>query len=209
MKKPVSYIIAIAIIGFVGYKSVYFEKLSTMTGAADGKFDAVAYSKRLWTERMPAKIDSAVALGDLIRVVSTNKETAFANYSNALGIGNYRYALIQTPAIVKTVNEDDIIITMPVADSSLEAILATEYIYGNAIRDASKLVDINDFTNTTDLNSVSEELNKIVRSTVVPGFKTQVKQGDTLLITAAVEINKEHINWNSLELVPVRIKPMH
>ena len=83
--------------------------------------------------------------------------------------------------------------------------LATEYVYGNAIRDASALVDVKDFTNTTDLNSISEELNKTVRTTVLPPFKKHVKKGDKIEVTGAVEINKEHINWK-LELFPVRIK---
>jgi predicted lipoprotein len=206
MKKPVVYLIVIAVVGLVGYKSVYFEKLSTRVSAPGEKFDAVAFSKRLWAERMPAKIDSAVALPELINAIAANKDAALSNYSNALGIGNYRYTLIKTQAIVTAVNADDVSVNMPVADSLLPAIIATEFIYGNSIRDASKLIDINDFTNTADLNSVSEELNKIVRSTVLPEFRGQVKPGDTLSVVAAVEINKEHIKWNNLELIPVRIK---
>jgi predicted lipoprotein len=206
MKKPVVYLIVIAVVGLVGYKSVYFEKLSTRVSAPGEKFDAAAFSKRLWAERMPAKIDSAVALPELINAIAANKDAALSNYSNALGIGNYRYTLIKTQAIVTAVNADDVSVNMPVADSLLPAIIATEFIYGNSIRDASKLIDINDFTNTADLNSVSEELNKIVRSTVLPEFRGQVKPGDTLSVVAAVEINKEHIKWNNLELIPVRIK---
>jgi predicted lipoprotein len=91
------------------------------------------------------------------------------------------------------------------ADTTLRLRLATEYIYGNAIRDASKLVDIRDFANTADLNNVSEQLNKKVRSSILPPFKKQVKQGDRIEVTGAVEFNKEHIRFNDLELIPVRL----
>jgi len=83
---------------------------------------------------------------------------------------------------------------------------ATEYIYGNAVRDASGLVDIKDFTNTTDLNNISEQLNKTIRLEVLPPFKKQVKQGNKIEVVAAVELNKAHINFNDLELIPVRLK---
>jgi predicted lipoprotein len=83
--------------------------------------------------------------------------------------------------------------------------LATEYIYGNAIRDASGLVDIKDFTNATDLNNISEELNKKVRTLLLPEFKKQVRKADTLEVFGAIELNKEHINFNFLELIPMRI----
>ena len=95
--------------------------------------------------------------------------------------------------------EDEIIMQINHRDSLMTVILATEYIYGNAIRDASGLLDIKDFTNTTDLNSISEELNKTVRTRVLPAFKKQVKQGDKIEVTGAVEFNKEHISlriWN-------------
>ena len=84
--------------------------------------------------------------------------------------------------------------------------VATEFIYGNAIRDASGLVEVKDFPNTMDLNNISEELNKTVRKTVLPPFKTAVKKGDKIIVTGAIEIHKEHIKWNELEIIPVQLQ---
>ena len=123
-----------------------------------------------------------------------------------MGIGNYRYALIKTTATVASIDIDEIKLQIPSSDSTLNVVLATEYIYGNAIRDASALIDIKDFPNSDNLNSVSEEMNKMVRTTVLPPFKTTVKKGDKINITAAVELNKEHIKWNELEIIPVRLE---
>ncbi len=151
-------------------------------------------------------MDSAVDLSVFIQAVATDKDAALKKYTNALAIGNYRYALIKTQATVTTVNEDEVMIQIPVSDLVMKAVLATEYIYGNAIRDASALVDVKDFPNTSDLNSISEEMNKIVRTTVLPSFKKEVKKGDKVNVIAAVELNKEHIKWNGLELLPVRLQ---
>ena len=91
-------------------------------------------------------------------------------------------------------------------DSLMTVRLATEFIYGNAIRDASGLVDIKDFPNTMDLNNISEELNKMVRKTVLPPFKAAVKKGDKVIVTGSIEIHKEHIKWNELEIIPVQLQ---
>jgi predicted lipoprotein len=206
MNKAVKYILVIAVIGLVGYKSVYFKKLSEIKNTSNAKFDAAKFSSKLWNDKMPAKMDSAVDLVTFISAVTTDKEAAFKRYSNALGIGNYRYALIKAEGIVTAVNEDDVQVQLPVADSAINAVLATEYIYGNAIRDASALIDVKDYPNTSDLNSISEEINKIVRTSVVPPFKKVVKKGDKVNIVAAVELNKEHIKWTGLELLPVRLQ---
>jgi predicted lipoprotein len=126
---------------------------------------------------MPLKIDSAVDLNSFIQAIATDKEAALNKYSNALGIGNYRYAFIKTNATVSTVKEDELVIQIPAVDSVTELILATEYIYGNAIRDASALVEVKDYPNNSDLNSISEEMNKIVRSTILPSFKKNGEKG--------------------------------
>jgi len=205
MNNTVKYILILLAVALVGYKSVYFKKLSTVKKAEE-KFDAAAYSKKLWEEKLSAKLDSAVELTTLIKAIEANPADAFANYSNAMGIGNYRYSLVKVTGIAAVIGEDEITVQVNHGDSLLSTRLATEYVYGNAIRDASSLVDIKDFTNTADLNSISEELNKTVRTVVLPTFKKEVKQGDKIEITAAVEFNKEHISFSNLELIPVRLK---
>lgn len=206
MKKSIKYILLLLVIGWVGFKSVYIKKLSEVEKTNDEKFDAVAFSKKLWDEKMPARLDSAVGFSTLIEALKTNPTEAFEKYSNAMGIGNYRYSLVKLTGTAAEIKEDEIIIQANQGDSLINVTLATEYVYGNAIRDASGLLDIKDFTNTTDLNSISEQLNATVRNVVLPPFKKLVKQGDRIEATGAIEINKEHVRVSNLELIPVRLK---
>ena len=206
MRKAIKYIIIIAIAGLLGFQSVYFRKLSVVQKEKQVSFDAVAFTKKLWEEELPAKMDSAISLPDFMQAVAANQQDAFSKYTNALGIGNYRYAMIKASGEVSAVNEDELIVKIKTGDSTLTAILATEYIYGNAIRDASGLVDIKDFPNTSELNSISEELNKLVRTNVLADFRQQVKTGDQIQVVAAVEFNKEHVKWQNIELLPLRLQ---
>lgn len=190
----------------LAYQSVYFEKLSTRKASAIDEFDATEFSKKLWDEKMSSKIDSAVRLDVLINSVGKDGETAINKYTNALAIGNYRYALVKLDADVLEVKADEVILGTSHNDSILTVNLATEFIYGNAIRDASGLVQVKDFPNTTHLNGISEGLNKIIRTSVLPTFKSEIKKGDRVNIVAAVELNKEHIHWQGIELLPVRVQ---
>jgi predicted lipoprotein len=206
VNKYIKYSLLIVVVALLAYKSVYFEKLSTRKNNTLASFDAAGFSKKLWEEKMPAKMDSAINLSQLIAAIDKDGETAINKYTNALAIGNYRYALVKLDATVADVKEDEVLLSMKHNDSLLTVNMATEFIYGNAIRDASGLVQVKDFPNTADLNSISEELNKIVRSTVLLTFKTSVKKGDNISVVAAVELNKEHIHWHGMELLPVRIQ---
>lgn len=193
-------------VALLAYKSVYFQKLSDKKNNTTTTFNAAEFSKKLWSEKMPAKIDSATDLLALIDAVNKNPESAISKQTNALAIGNYRYALVKLNASVNDVKEDEVLLSTPMADSVLNVQLATEFIYGNAVRDASGLMQVKDFPNTSDLNSISEELNRIIRITIIPAFKTKLKKGDKVNVVAAIEINKEHIHWQGLELLPVRLQ---
>ncbi len=209
MNKVVKYILLLSVIAIVGYKSIYFKKLSEINKTADKSFDATAYSKKLWEEKLPAKLDSAIDLFVLIDKIQDKPAEAFAQHTNAMSIGNYRYALVKVPVFIEKINSDDINVHfLTNVDTIIPMIIATEYIYGNAVRDASGAVNISDFTNTTDLNNISEELNKIIRTSVIPSFKQSIKAGDKVEVTAAVELNKEHLNFKEIELIPIRFKAL-
>src|SRR5688572_11245788 len=145
MNKMIKYLLVLLIIGLVGYKSVYFKRLSEVQKTAEGNFDAVTFSKKLWDEKLPVRLDSALELTSLIKLIEANPVEAFAGYSNAMGIGNYRYSLVKATGVAAAIGEDDISMRFNHADSLMTIMLATEYIYGNAIRDASGLLDIKDF----------------------------------------------------------------
>jgi predicted lipoprotein len=116
--------------------------------------------------------------------------------------------LVKADLQVVAVNEDEVLATILAGDSTIQVKLATEFIYGNAVRDASGLIRVEDFPNTSDLNGISEELNRIVRADVIPAVKGKLKAGDKLEVVAALELNKEHIHWQGIELYPVRIQLM-
>lgn len=209
VNKYIKYSLLLVAVALLAYKSVYFQKLSDKKNKIISTFNAAEFSKKLWNEKMPAKIDSAVDLLALIDAVTKNPDAAISKKTNALAIGNYRYALVKLNATVSEVKDDEISLSAPSADSVLNVHLATEFIYGNAVRDASGLVQVKDFSNTSDLNSISEELNKIIRLTIIPSFKTSIKKGDKVNVVAAIELNKEHLHWQGLELLPVRLQIVH
>src|SRR6476659_5841233 len=137
MRKVIKYVLLLVVIALVGYKSVYFKKLSTMGTGSVEKFDAIAFTDKLWNERLPARLDSAVGLSFLTGAIQREPENAFHQYSHAMAIGNYRYSLVNFTGRVDSILQDEIVLEKYPDDTSVFVHLATEFIYGNAIRDAS------------------------------------------------------------------------
>ncbi|HEX6431224.1 MAG TPA: DUF2291 domain-containing protein [Niastella sp.] len=211
-RKIAKYLLLVIIIGLLAYNSVYIRKLSDVQAKEPVAFNATSFAEQLWVLKLPARLDSAITLDALQAALKANASLAFDTYFNTMSIGNIRYGLVKVSGKVLSVNEDDIILLAGVSGNTQTIKIATEYIYGNAIRDASRLVDIRNFVNTTDLNNISEALNKKVRTTVLPAFKSAVKKADSISCTGAIELNLAHIersrnySLNDLEIIPVQCK---
>jgi predicted lipoprotein len=204
MGKLIKYGTIVLIAGFLLYNSVYIKKLSAVRATTPTAFDAAAFSKKLFAEQLPARIQSAVPLDTLLRALEANPNEAFDKYTNALAIGNICYSLVQATGRVVAIKDDEVIIQVGAAPVTIH--LATEYIYGNAIRDASGLVNVKDFVNTTDLNNISESLNKQVKELILPPFKNSVQKTDSVWFAGALELNKEHVHVQEPEVIPVQVK---
>lgn len=205
-RKIVKYLLLVLIVGLLAYNSVYIKKLSEVQTKEATAFAAAPFAEKLWVTQLPARLDSAVTLAVLQSTIKTNPGFAFDTWFNSMSIGNIRYGLVKVNGKVLSVNEDDVTVLAGSATEPLTVKITTEYIYGNAIRDASRLVDIRDFVNTTDLNNVSEELNKLVRKRVLPDFKAHVKKADSIACIGAIELNQAHYSLDDLEIIPVQCK---
>jgi predicted lipoprotein len=196
-------IIAVAIFLIV-YNSIYFKKLSEVKAEQAAKtFDAASYAQNFWNKKLTPALSSAITVDKLIPLLQSDPKQAFDTYSHALGIGNLRYILIQGKGTIIAVDSDDI--TMSIAGLPGQKIkIATEYIFGNAARDATGLININEFSRTMDFNNVSAEINAIIRKKVLPLLKN-AKAGDAISFTGAIELNKEHLNLSQIEAVPVAV----
>ena len=204
--KILKFIIAIAVLRVIAYNSVYFKKLDEVKASVTAKgFNAAQYAQTFWTNKLTPDLDKAIDITQLTAMLENDPAKTFDSYSHALGIGNLRYFLVKGKGIITSINEDDFTVLLQPDTSKQTITLATEYIFGNAVRDATGLININEFNNTKDFNNVSAELNKIIREKILPPFKEQAKKGDKISFTGAIELNKEHLDLSKVEVIPVRI----
>jgi predicted lipoprotein len=202
--KAYKYLIAVVLLAFMGYNSVYFRKLDAHKATQSAnEFSAANYAGEFWNTKLIPNLNKAIELPRLLELLTRDPVKTFDDYSHALGIGNLRYFLVNGKGVVESVQPDDVTVILPSGEQRI--VLATEFIFGNAVRDATGLVNINEFSNTMDFNNVSAEINKMIREKVLPPFKQKVKAGHVVEFTGAVELNKEHLNMKNLEVIPIQI----
>ena len=205
MKKLLKYGIGGIIVLLLAYNSVYFKKLGDVK-ASSSIFDAKIYARNYFDKKLIPSLNDATEINQLLSQLESNKDQTFEKYSHALGIGNIRYFLVRGEGQVIAVNENDVSILAKADTTQTRLRIATEFVFGNAIRDGSGKIDINEFANTMDFNNVSAEINKIVRAEVLPQFRAGVQKGDNVLFAGAIELNRLHLNTLDIEVIPVQLK---
>lgn len=205
MKKWLKYIVLIAVAGLLAYNSVYFKKLDAKKEVVETNLNPAAFAQKFWAEKFTSYLDSAVEINGFVKMLQENPKDVFEKYSKTQGIGNVSFFLVKGEGMITDVQEDNIIVLSKAGTAALTVKLNTGIYFGNAVRDVTGLISMGDFSNTMDFNSVSSELNKIVRTQVILPFKTNVAKGKTVQFVGCAEINKEQINTAGIQLLPVKI----
>ena len=200
--KLIKNILLIVVVLVLGYFSIDIKPLDELRKAAEG-FDADAYAQHFVQEVLPTSFYKTIPLADLADQLQNDKEVAFEKWSHAIAIGNIGYFLVNTTGKVNEITEDEVVLEV---SEGITVRLQTEFIYGNAIRDASGLIDNKEFPNTSDLNAVAAMVNDIIRQDSIPPFKRKVQLEDSISVIGAVEMNKKFPPLNEFEIQPVQIQ---
>jgi predicted lipoprotein len=189
-------VIGLVIVCFLAYNSVYFKKLSEQSASESSKFNFVAYADSIYNQGI-LKQSKPIALADLQKELGKNTENAFSQFGNRLGIGQTAYFMVSVDGTVlnKTVDGFEV----KTADGNVYPI-DTKFIFGNAIRDASKLVKLTDFKTNADFNKVSEELNNVIREKAIPAQHSTLSVGDKVEVVGAIKQSKK-------DALPILILP--
>jgi predicted lipoprotein len=205
--KTIKYIINILLIIVIVFLSLDIHPLdSERKRPVSEVFDVEEYVAQLWTDQLPEMFSNAPEISYLIGLLNDDPETAFDRYSRKLGISNTHYFYVSGTGTVDAVDETTVHLTV---DGNIPVELETVYVFGNAIRDGSGLVAIDEFQNMMDFNMVSARLNRLVKSNVIDPFRNEVQPGHVVFFTGATEINRTETVPDRLNIIPVQTEIRH
>lgn len=204
MNKTLKYISVIFAVLLLVYFSLDIKKLDEFKAAnANVKFDAVEFAQNFWEKQLPLCIENAPDVKTVILQLEQNQEVAFEKYAYKLGISKTHYFMLKGTGTIESIDDEYLVVAV---DEKTKIQVATDFIFGNAVRDGSGKVNINEFLNMTDFNNVSVAINKLVKEKMVTRLKKSAKPGMILEFVGATEINEENIDINSIRIIPVSAK---
>ena len=212
MKKVVKYAIAAAIITFLGYHSIYFEKLENIKQQRLREtFNAAEYARDFWDNQLISILDSAVDVKELIELFNTDMTEAIKRHGKTPGVSRVYAYLIKGNGKILSIAEDLLEVSIREPQTNPDIRIKTGfYIPGNAVRDASGLVDVSNFTDTMKFNEISSEINKIVVKEVIRPFLDKKPQaGNTIRFFGATQVSRdaaEAQEFQPVDVVPIRLE---
>jgi predicted lipoprotein len=194
MKRVCKYAVPAAIITFLVYHSIYFKSLEDVKEQEQReKFNAAEYARDFWDNQLLNVLDKAVDVKKLIELFNTNMNEAIKRYGKAPGVSRIYAYLVKGNGTILAIAEDylEVSIREPQTNPDIK-IMSGFYIPGNAVRDASGLIDVSEFTDTMKFNEISAEINKIVVKEVIrPFLEKKPKVGNTIGFFGATQVAQD------------------
>jgi predicted lipoprotein len=203
MQKPIKYSLWTLAVLLILFLSLDIRKLEEVRSNNKTEvFDATAYAREFFINKLPTVIENAPEINLLIEMLENEPQQALENFGKKLGIAKTWYFMVKGEGVVESVEEENVHVTI---SEDFKTRVATAFIFGNAIRDGSGVVDIDDFLNMTDFNNVSIAINTIVKKEVVTPTRKIVEPGMILEFAGAFEIKEDDIDVQSIRIIPVAL----
>jgi predicted lipoprotein len=170
------------------------------------KFDAVTFVDGFWKDKLLPAAERAVPAAELTAAVEKDPEAARKKYGRSLGMsGSYCYFVRGTGRVV-SLEKNLVVVAVSDSQPKLQVGLKTGKIFGNAVRDGTGLLNVNDFANSQDFNALSGALNDRIERDVLPALQKQGVVGATVQFAGCAEIKDEDTDLHPLRVVPFLVQ---
>jgi predicted lipoprotein len=205
MSTPIKTIIAVAAGLLLVYLSLDIRKLDSAKNKPEG-FDLASYTRVLWERDLPEIARQGADIRSLLSGLTDDPVNTCRTRGHKLGISQTVYFFARGTGTITSLDDENVIVTL---GDGRQVKIATDFIFGNAVREASGLVNIDDFLNMTDFNNVSVDLNKRVKENVARPLRNAAAPGMSIEFTGAFEVNEKKPEPNGIRIIPVmaEVKP--
>jgi len=212
MKMVGKYILIVAVFAFLMYRGIYFENLQNVRQQRQREaFNAAEYARDFWDNQLPGVLDKAVETEELIKLFNTDMAQSIERYGKAPGVSRVYAYLLKGEGTILAAGENGLEVSVEEPNTNPDVLIETgSYIPGNAVRDASGLIDVSKFSDTMKFNEISGAINKIVVKDVIKPFLGKgPSTGRTVKFYGATQVAQDAAEEKGLELIkiiPIRLQ---
>ena len=173
---------------------------------AAATFDAAAFAENFWTNQLSAAGAKAVNADILLAAIESDAGDAEKKFSRRVGLSDSYFYFLSGTGRVVAIADDEILLAVTKGSTNAEIALQTGLIFGDAVRDGTVLLNVNDYPDSQDFNGISAALNHLVETRVLPALKQSAKTGATVSFTGCAEVDDESTDLKPLKVIPIQMR---
>ena len=171
--------------------------------AADAEyFDPAVLVEKFCFEQLILSETRAVDAQKLIAAIQEDHAKARKTHGRSVGLSSAYYYFISGTGRVARVERNAVALVIRQDADDAEVLLETGPVFGNAVRDGTGLLDVNDYANSQDFNRISSEINRRIEAQVLPTLREDAEVGVTVRFVGCVQVTDETTDLSPLRVVP-------
>jgi len=155
-----------------------------------GAFDAPAVARAFWDEKLLPATARAVPVAELLTALAQDPGRARQRFGRTLGLSSTICLFVQGSGRISAMDKESISVNLDDVPAAIGVRLSTGLLFGNTVRDATGLLDVNEFPNSQDFNAISAELNRLVETQVLPALRNHAAIAKTIRFAGCIELEE-------------------
>lgn len=164
-------------------------------------FDPAKFAETFWTEQLLPATATAVSAEKLLEAIQVDPAAAKKMLGKS-GVGEGYYYFLHGSGQIISATDDEVLLNIT-GGTNAEVSLQAGLIFGNALRDGSGLINVNNYPNSQDFNGISEALNRIVETRIQPKLKELAGSHGRISFAGCAEVVDESTDLKPLKVVPI------
>jgi predicted lipoprotein len=208
MNRAVAILCLLAVVGVVFWFFPLFHVVSRDALRAERMqtaFNGRDYVNEFWTNKLTPALDGAADAAAVLAALRENPDHAREQFGRSAGLGRTSLYFVRGGGTIVSVDNELIGISLD-GNETGDVAITTGLLFGNTLRDATGLIDGDDFPNSQHFNEISTELNRKVESSVIRPLKQRAKVGDTIEFVGCAEVTNVSRDIAPLKVVPLDVE---
>lgn len=209
MKRLLPWFISVLVLGGLcwAFPPIRIRSLKeTRQTQAGAEPSARGFVAAFWSSRLLPATDRAADAAAVVQAISTRPQQVREQFGRTVGVSSSYFLFLRGSARVVSADTESIGLSLKTDASEADIVVPTDFVFGNAVRDATGLLDSSDYPNAQEFNEISSQLNEIVEKQVLPEFLRVATPGKRVQFAGCAEIADEQTDLKPLKLVPIDVK---
>jgi predicted lipoprotein len=168
-------------------------------------FNAAEFAESFWADKLKPASSRAADARAVLEAVDADFEAAREKYGRTVGISHSYYVFIRGAGRVVGVGPKGVDLAIRDAGDGPDVRLPTGMVFGNTLRDATGLLDMDDYPNSQQFNDLSTELNRLVETRVLPRLRERAQVGTRVGFVGCAEVSRDARRRRPLKVIPVSV----